>query len=92
MKKSELEQLVKDQENKISILEQDVDYWQHEYNELQEKYDDLECEYTNLTFYVGINDINNFIWRLKIDGLYTDALKTFIEEYLDIYNEVIENE
>lgn len=50
-------------------------------DELKELYSLLEEKSTN-----GIKDINNFKRELKRDGLYSDKLEEFIEQYMNYYN------
>lgn len=87
LKKEELIIKVEELENKVKELEQDVDYWIKEYNDLEEIKDDLESQIENLEIENGIKDINNFIWKLKIDNLYDPKLENFIENYLKFYNQ-----
>lgn len=35
----------------------------------------------------SIKNLENFIWRLKLDGVYTDKLEDFINNYLKFYND-----
>ena len=34
----------------------------------------------------SIKDLDNFIWKLKVDNLYTPELEKFIEQYMKYYN------
>lgn len=56
----------------------DLEYARDELNRL---YDTLE-EKSNS----GIKDINNFKRELKRDGLYSEKLEEFIEQYMTYYN------
>lgn len=56
----------------------DLEYAKDELNNL---YELLEEKSTN-----GIKDINNFKRELKRDGLYSDKLEEFIEQYMNYYN------
>lgn len=56
----------------------DLEYARDELNTL---YDTLE-EKSNS----GIKDINNFKRELKRDGLYSEKLEEFIEQYMIYYN------
>lgn len=56
----------------------DLEYAKDELNNL---YKLLEEKSTN-----GIKDINNFKRELKRDGLYSDKLEEFIEQYMNYYN------
>lgn len=74
-------------EEKIKELENEVDYWKEKYNDMEEIKDDLDCRLADLEMKGGINDLDNFIWRLKLDGFYCDKLQAFIDEYLKYYND-----
>ena len=50
-------------------------------NELDKIYDVIEEKSNN-----SIKDINNFKRELKRDGLYTEELEQFIEQYMFYYN------
>lgn len=80
-------------------LEKDRDKWkneaedlQSELNDLNDAYSELESELAEMNDYIYfksekiITDIEDFISRLKIDGLYTDKLGAFIENYMKFYN------
>ena len=56
----------------------DLEYARHELNRL---YDTIEEKSNN-----GIKDINNFKRELKREGLYSEKLDDFIEEYMKYYN------
>ena len=56
----------------------DLEYAQNELNRL---YDTLEEKSNN-----SIKDINNFKRELKRDGLYSEKLEEFIEQYMTYYN------
>ena len=56
----------------------DLEYAKDELNNL---YELLKEKSTN-----GIKDINNFKRELKRDGLYSDKLEEFIEQYMNYYN------
>lgn len=85
--KDELIALIEEQQEKIERLENDVDYWKSEYEDTQSQVDDLECEIADLEMKGGINDLSNFIFRLKVDGLWCDMLEKFIKEYMRYHNE-----
>ena len=87
MTKEELKKKLEEAEEEIKQLENDVDYWIEQHNEIEEKCDDLECKIADLEMKGGINDLSNFIHRLKVDGLYCDKLQAFIDEYLRFYND-----
>lgn len=50
-------------------------------NELNRLYDVIEEKSNN-----NIKDINNFKRELKREGLYSEKLEDFIEEYMKYYN------
>ena len=85
--KAELLELIEELQQKVERLENDVDYWQDEYNDLEEKCDDLECQIEDLAIKNCIKDINNFIWKLKLENLYTEELEEFINNYVKFYND-----
>lgn len=75
-------------------LEKDRDEWKQQAESLQEELDSLneaygELEEKNYKLSNNINSIYNlddFIFRLKVDDLYTDELGKFIEDYRRFYN------
>ena len=56
----------------------DLEYARDELNRL---YDTIKGKSNN-----GIKDINNFKRELKRDGLYSEKLEDFIEQYMLYYN------
>ena len=80
--KQQLIDIIEGLEEQIRDLENDVDYWQHEYDELEEINDKLETENDEY----GIKDLDDFIFKLKVDNLYTPELEEFIKYYLRFYN------
>lgn len=84
--KDELLKIITELEEKISNLETDVDYWQEEYNAMEEERDNLDNKLADMEIANGVKDINNFIWRLKLDNLYNNDIEEFISIYLDYYN------
>lgn len=85
--KAELIELIKELEDKVEELENDVDYWQEEYNDMEEQKEELDEQLADMEIANGIKDINNFIWKLKLDNLYSRELEEFINIYLRCYNE-----
>lgn len=75
-------------------LEKDRDEWKQQAESLQEELDSLneaygELEEKNYKLINNINSIYNLddlIFRLKVDDLYTDELRKFIEDYMRFYN------
>ena len=77
-------------------LEKDGDEWkqqaeslQEELDSLNEAYGELEEKNYKLSNNININsiyDLDDFIFRLKIDNLYSAELEKFIEDYMRFYN------
>ena len=77
-------------------LQKDRDEWKEEAESLQEELDSLNEAYSELeeinyklTNNIGTNcsyNLEDFIFRLKVDDLYTDELGKFIEDYMRFYN------
>ena len=77
-------------------LQKDRDEWKQQAESLQddldslnEAYAELEEQNYKLTNTMDINSIYNlddFIFRLKIDNLYSNELEKFIEDYMRFYN------
>lgn len=84
--KEELIRIIENLQNKLEIAENDVDYWQCEYNEMEENNDKLEQELADMEIANGIKDINNFKFELSKNGLDNDKLIEFIDEYVRYYN------
>ena len=82
MTKIELEEKIKEQEERISELENDVDYWIKEYDNLDEINEDLNKQIEDLSDYSGIKDLDNLIYKLKLNNLYTTELENFLIQYL----------
>lgn len=83
--KEELIEIIKDQEETINKLNDDVDYWINEANEFEEQLEEANTELEDATY--GIKDIDNFIWKLKVNDLYTSQVKDFLNYYLKYYND-----
>lgn len=73
MEKEELDELNQELQAENEHLIDEVEYWKNKYYELEKN--------------IGIKDIDHFIWKLKIDGLYTEELERFIEDYMKWYND-----
>lgn len=88
--KIQLIEIIENLQNKVEQLENDVDYWEHEYNELDEELDEeLDVtveELENLQIDNGIFSIDNFKFELTKSGLLHDKLENFIDEYLKYKN------
>ena len=77
-------------------LQKDRDEWKQQAESLQddldslnEAYAELEEQNYKLTNNIGTNCIYNlddFIFRLKVDDLYMDELGKFMENYMKFYN------
>lgn len=80
--KEELINIIEKLEEKLALAEQDVDYWQHEYDEMDDKLDKLERQVDELTYSGGIKDLEHFMFELSKDGLDTEELKNFIGNYV----------
>lgn len=86
MVKKELEKL----EEKIDELERDLEFEYESNNKLQKALDERDRKIKELTHqdYFGadeckvIYNIDNFVWNLKINGLYNDKMQDFIRDYM----------
>ena len=77
-------------------LQKDRDEWKQQAESLQDDLDSLNEAYTELeeinyklSNNMDINsiyDLDDFIFRLKIDNLYSAELEKFIEDYMRFYN------
>ena len=77
-------------------LQKDRDEWKQQAESLQDDLDSLNEAYTELeeinyklSNNMDINSIYNlddFIFRLKIENLYSAELEKFIEDYMRFYN------
>ena len=84
MTKAELEQ----ENNK---LKEELEELQCDYNYLDEAYGELERINAELVNSVGdyyISDVSDFIFRLKVENLYTPELEKFMEDYRRWHNEL----
>lgn len=86
MTKEEMKYKIEELQQRVEELENDVDYWQKEYADMEEIKDDLDYKLADMEISNGIKNINNFIFRLKIDDMYSEKLKDYIEQYLKFYN------
>lgn len=84
--KEELIGLIEELNEKIEELENDVDYWQDEYNNMEEEKEKLEEQLDDQIGNEGIKSLENFIWKLKLDNLYTPELEDFINNYYMRYH------
>lgn len=84
MTEAELEVQLQKAKSRIEELESD-NYSQDEY--ITELENDLAAAQKELeTMSDTIKDIDNFIFRLKAENLYTEELENFIEYYLKYHN------
>lgn len=83
MKKTELEAENKELKEKVENLEDEITGLEEAYTEIENKL----YEYANNPEALGIKDIDNFRFRLKVENLYTEELENFIEYYLKYHNE-----
>ena len=82
MTKEQLEQRVKDLEERIEELENDLDYEYENSSQLEEIIEELESK-TNNDCYINFD---NFIFLLKRNNLYDRKMEDFIEEYFKFYD------
>ena len=77
MTKDELKKELEKQEENINKITNDLEYWMDEHSKLEheiaEQHEKLSTKW------------DNFIWKLKSDGLYSDQLQKFIDEYVRFY-------
>ena len=83
MKKAELDAENKELKEKVENLEDEITGLEEAYTEMENKL----YEYANNPEALGIKDIDNFRFRLKVENLYTEELENFIEYYLKYHNE-----
>ena len=83
MKKAELDAENKELKEKVENLEDEITGLEEAYTEMEHKL----YEYANNPEALGIKDIDNFRFRLKVENLYTEELENFIEYYLKYHNE-----
>lgn len=70
----ELKELLED----YNELNNDNETNKNKIYELEDKIDSIQEN--------SILDLDNFIWKLKSDNLYTSELEDFIENYMKFYN------
>ena len=89
MTKEQLKQELEDLQNRVEILENDVDYWQEYAYDLEIVKEALEEELKDKIDLseVSILDIDDFKFKLKINNLLTDELEKFIENYIKYESE-----
>lgn len=84
--KEELIQIIKEKDERIEELEEDLKDAQLENDELSEENDKLESQLEDQIGEEGIKSLENFIWKLKLDNLYTTELESFINDYYMRYH------
>ena len=77
--KEELIQIIKEKDERIEELEEDLKDTQLENDKLKSQLEDQIGE-------EGIKSLENFIWKLKLDNLYTPELESFINDYYMRYH------
>ena len=82
MTKAELQKDRDEWKQQAESLQDDLDSLNEAYSELEE----INYKLTNNMDINGIYDLDDFIFRLKVDDLYTDELGKFIEDYMRFYN------
>ena len=72
-------------------LQSENDRLQDELDRLSDCYTEMENQHADMVNALNddnvINDLDDFMFRLEIDGLLTPQFKEFIEIYLKYYNE-----
>ncbi len=84
--KEELIQIINEKNERIEELEEDLKDAQLENDELSEENDKLESQLEEQIGSEGIKSLENFIWKLKLDNLYTPELESFINDYYMRYH------
>lgn len=69
--------------NKIEEKIEEIETILHE--ELNERIDELK-ELLDVEESNNIKDLDNFIWKLKLENLYDEKLEKFINDYMKFYN------
>lgn len=85
--KEELLDIIDKLEEKIDELERQKEFDDEEWNCLQEEIDELKDQlkvYEEV--YNPIKNLNNFIWELKNENLFTKELEEFINHYMKYHN------
>lgn len=86
MLKKELEKELQEAKETINELEQRVEDLEIELDCANDEIQDLENQINNFQDWDGIKDMDNFIWKLKLDNLYTEKLEEFIKNYFKWHN------
>lgn len=56
-----------------------------EFDKYKSIINDLDTRLEELQYKKGIKDLDNFIWRLKLENLYDEKLEKFINDYRRMY-------
>ena len=76
-------------------LEKDRDEWKQQAESLQDELDSLNEYVTELenqnfelsnNICLGIADLDNLEFRMKLEGLWTDKFASFLSDYLKFHN------
>ena len=82
MTKAELQKDRDEWKQQAESLQNDLDSLNEAYSELEE----INYKLSNNMDINSIYDLDYFIFRLKIDNLYSTELEKFIEDYMRFYN------
>ena len=82
MTKAELQKDRDEWKQQAESLQDDLDSLNEAYSELEE----INYKLSNNMDINSIYDLDDFIFRLKIDNLYSSELEKFIEDYMRFYN------
>ena len=82
MTKAELQKDRDDWKQQAESLQDDLDSLNEAYSELEE----INYKLSNKMDTNNIYDLEDFIFRLKMDNLYSSELEKFIEDYKRFYN------
>lgn len=82
MTKAELQKDRDEWKQQAESLQDDLDSLNEAYSELEE----INYKLSNNMDINSIYDLDYFIFRLKIDNLYSNELEKFIEDYMRFYN------
>ena len=82
MTKAELQKDRDEWKQQAESLQDDLDSLNEAYAELEE----INYKLSNNMDINSIYDLDDFIFRLKIENLYSTELEKFIEDYMRFYN------
>ena len=82
MTKAELQKDRDEWKQQAESLQDDLDSLNEAYSELEE----INYKLSNNMDINSIYDLDYFIFRLKIENLYSNELEKFIEDYMRFYN------